>query len=225
MRILMYAALVLACSAGCGDDPPETGTFTVGWTLADPGVTPPPTCTTYRLDGVVVTATETATGDTTEISASCTAAMLETPKLPLGAYTVSLEAMGVFGDVAGTSQATGSLVKADQVVALAASAITVLPPTSKAHAIWTLRKAGALITCAQVTQNGVSVTNTSMGVPPVTDIWDCMETNATTDVPYGPMTSQAQVLGANDQPFGSSPVTNIPAQRGIVPVMLTIDIP
>ncbi len=225
MRTLLSAVLTITCLAGCGEDAPETGTFTVSWTLRDPLATQPPTCASYKLDAVLVTATETATGDTTEISASCTQTTLETPKLPLGAYTLSLEAMGTFGDVAGISQASGTLVRADQAVALASSAINVLPPTSKAHATWTLRKTGAAVTCAQLTTQGVSVTNTPAGLTPVTDIWDCMEQDATTDVPYGPLTSQAKVLGAGDQPFGSSPVTDIPAQRGIVPVMLTIDIP
>ena len=223
MRTLMYLALVAGGLAGCGDDPPETGAFSVAWSLADGAAAP--TCTTYQLADVVVTATEVATGDITEISASCATGMLVTPKLPLGAYTLSLEAMGVLGDVAGMTQTTASLVKADLTVPLAAAAITVLPPTAKARPTWTLRKGGAVMTCAQITQQGVKVTVTPAGLASVTDIWDCAETNTTTDIPYGSFTAQADALGAGDQPFASSPVTTFAAQRGIVQAALTIEIP
>ena len=225
MHRWIWFALVLVGSAGCGDDDKDvpTGTFTVSWALADPAAVP--TCGTYQLADVVVTATETATGVTTELSANCGSGSVATPKLPLGAYTLSLEAMGTFGDVAGMTQISGTLVVADEIVPLAPATITVLPPTSKAHAMWTLREAGTVKTCAQVTQQGVSVTHTPTTGAPVTDIWDCTEPSALTDIPYGPFTTKADVLGVGDQPFGSSGVQSFPAKRGIVPVMLTIDIP
>jgi hypothetical protein len=218
-------ALVVVASAGCGDDSEDvpTGTFSVSWTLADAAAVP--TCATYQLADVVVTATETATGVATEVSATCSAGTVVTAKLPLGAYTLSLEAMGTFADVAGMTQISGTLVVADQTVPLASAAITVLPPTSKAHAMWTLRKTGAAMTCAQITQQGVRVTNTPSGGAPVSDIWDCTEPSALTDIPYGPFTAKAEVLGTGDQPFGSSAVQNVAAKRGTVPVMLTIEIP
>ena len=219
-------ALSIVGSPACGDDGGDknvpTATFAVRWTLADAAAVP--TCATYQLADVVVTATETATGVTTEVAASCSAGTVDT-RLPLGAYTLSLEAMGTFADVAGMTQINAALAVEDSIVPLASVAITVLPPTSKAHAIWTLRKTGVATTCGQVTQQGVSVTHTPSAGAPTTDLWECTEPDALTDIPYGPFTSKAAVLGAGDQPFGSSAVVNVAAKRGTIPVMLTIDIP
>jgi hypothetical protein len=223
MRTILAATILLAA---CGDDPAPAATYHVSWTVADTGAPAAPTCASYRIADVVVSATNTATGDTHMISAPCTAGMVDLPSVPLGSHTIKLDAMGELGDVAGTAQTTGSLTKVGMAVTLASVEIQVAAPTTMSHVTWMVRANGAASTCAAITsQNGVRVTNTPMGQAALVDLWDCARPNATVAVPYGKFTVQAEIIDVGNAALGTSPVINVDAARGTVATGVTIDVP
>src|SRR4051812_19021934 len=107
MRTFLCLAILLAACGG--DDSEPTGTFTVGWSLTDASSTTAPTCDSYKISDIVVTATDTSTNNAHMVSTPCSSTMAMTAPIPLGSYKVKLEAMGTFGDVAGSKEIAGTL--------------------------------------------------------------------------------------------------------------------
>jgi len=223
---IMKLTRMLGCVAvlcACGGE--KTATYQVTWSLVDMSSTSAPSCASYKIADVVVSTTDTETGDTTTISAPCDAGKVDTAKIELGSHRLKVEAMGMFGEVVGSKETNGMLTTADQQVMLASVAIPVIRPTTKSQAKWTIRKAGANSSCSAVTNNGVRTTTAPMSGTPIIDLWDCTELDTAIDVPYGPWNVTAEILGANNLPLGTSMQIHVDASRGTTPVMLTIDVP
>ncbi len=223
MRNLFFVALLAGC--GGGQSGGATGTYSVSWTLTDSSAPSAPTCTSYQISDVVVSAVDTVTGDTDTISVPCEDGAADLSDVALGDHQITLDAIGDEGDVAGTAEGSGALTTADQIVTLTEFGIPTLPPSSAAHATWTLRQNGTTASCGDFAQTGVEVANTPAVGTPLVDIWDCNEPNATVDVPYGNFTVTVTLLGANDVPIASSPDLQVDAARGTIPTPVTIDVP
>lgn len=218
---LVCAVLLVAAACGGGEGDGPKGTFTASWTLTDTAGAP--TCDSYKIADVVVTATDTMTGNTKMVSTPCTAGMVTTEELALGTYRITLDAMGTEGDKAGTNQGMGALTAATPDVTLAPATIAVLAPAAKLHETWKLTHAGTAATCASVQNNGVSFTVLPLAGDRVSDIWDCTETAALVDVPYSHLAVSGQLLNPQSTPIATSVSVDVPAFRGTATALVTID--
>lgn len=208
MKKLACLALLIACS----DDPspPAKGTYGVSWMLAGT------TCDAAKIADIVVTTTDSVTGDTQSASFACTAMSGETEKLVLGSHSIKFEAMGTAGDVAGTITANGMLKMANEKIVLAPAAITVLPPETAELTHWTIKQGGTAKSCAQIgADTGVAITITPMGGTAQTDIWNCDEPNPMVDVPYGAFHLKAELLDGQNATLATTEV-DVPAGRGTI---------
>jgi hypothetical protein len=223
---LAIVALVVACATEPEPPPPDVeGTFRITWLLTDATAPAAPTCASYRIADVVLTITATASGDSHAVSFACDAGAGEVTGLALGAYRVDAQALGEHGDVAGAAQTTGSLSALDDVVTLAPLQVATAPPRTSSVTSWVLRKNGAVTSCGALPENGVRVATTPRDAAPIDDLWDCLETNTAIDVPYGPFSVRAEVLGFDNLPIGTSGLIQFDAARGTVATRVTIDVP
>jgi hypothetical protein len=226
MRTASCIALAVAV-AGCAGD--GTGTLTVSWSLADYDARVPVTCSGYQITEVTVSATRFVKllAETTSVTVPCADGTAELPDLLLGNYVIGLEPVGAQGDRAGLFPGGDpvTLERAEEVVASEAASILVWQPTSKAYPQWQLRRGEEVIACSLVPNHGVRVTITPVGLPAIIQIADCSRAVPASEIPYGPFTIQAELLGTSDQTIATSLVTKIAAGRGVVIANAYIQLP
>jgi hypothetical protein len=217
MHRVVPVALVVAA---CGGTEVPTGTYRVSWTLTSQ-IDSLPTCAGYLISDVVVSATDTSSGETHAISASCDTPLVEI-LVPLGNHRITATAIGIFGDQAGEGSATDSLTLDQQLVTLSPISVPVAPPATEVDPRWTITAGGQPASCGAIANNGVEIDITPASGPATQDFYDCSESLADIAAPYGPFQVQAKLLDAQDTPIASSEVEMVDAHRGPTGVTLAI---
>jgi hypothetical protein len=218
----LFSMLVAAAAAACGGDA-ETGQYQVSWAIAPDGI--PSTCAAELLASVTITTTDTATSDTETMTVACARGTALTSPVALGDHTISVRALGMQGEAAGELSISAALNQADQIVTPAVVSLDTLAPETTLVPSWTVRRQGQPSTCAAVGSTGVTIVSDTQRDGMLLDIFECNTPSAAVELPLGPFTVHAELLGAGDVPIAISSERSFPATRGAVEYTLELDVP